>query len=48
MKNEMSWEEWYHKYYPRVAKMLVAAFYLAVFDTLMLFFLVVGMMLGWV
>ncbi len=48
MKKEMTWEEWYYKYYPRVAKMIVAAFYLAMFNTLMLLLLLIALKLGWV
>ncbi|MCD6448132.1 MAG: hypothetical protein J7L58_03700 [Thermoplasmata archaeon] len=48
MKKEMTWEEWYYKYYPRVAKMLTAAFLLAVVDAILLLFLLVALGLGWV
>lgn len=48
MKNKMTWEEWYYKYYPRLAKLIVAAFYLAVFDAVLLLLLMVFIAMGWV
>ena len=45
-KNKMTWEEWYYKYYPRVAKMVTAAFYLGVFNLVMLAILIIALIIG--
>lgn len=48
MKKEMTWEEWYYKYYPRVAKMLAAAFYLGMFNMILIVILVIALKMGWI
>jgi hypothetical protein len=46
--DKMTWEEWYYKYYPRVARMITLALYLSIFSIFMVLFMAVGLALGWI